>query len=699
MEQRWGDALWEGYLLLRVSQVANAAFVTMDPQRGPRSRALGWLATAIAGGATAWEWRRRHGRDSSVDDPVMAAEVIGTSAALMALSPHIVRAADRDRGDDWFGLWTWWGNAALALALPNRPEPAMLAHLLPQVDAWRHQRSWLPSDIASRNVLNSIGVGLGSRWAVHKVTQAGAQADRASTRLMSEQARLLADRARRELRERRLRDTVDSLNNIEGHLREDRIDAALACSSATYEPLRAWLAGAEDDETASPAAAAADHASEMTRLIERTEQGLTFGDIAVVGATLISTLLVTTSRFDRQQRRGWVVAGLTSSTIYTAAVTLGRLGLRGRPGSDSHPAFLDRTWSRRADTLFAVLLIAFECASSDRNVAGTWAAGQTQVHIAVAATRIAEFPNLLRAWGIIGAAMFLGDRYFSPAARTHRFRWQVDWINGMAAGMALRRSHTAVFNSLDQLERHANETIATVAKQVAEAETVAAQDAVHDTACQSLRYLLTHPDEDPSRLAQIIAATTEALETELSGGEHDESGALADALAACAAGYELLGLSPVVESTGDRPVGGEVMEVLVQVANQGLANALAHSDDTAPLIRLDLDDRYVRLTVCNRADVPFRGIPDRAEADAVDPLDDRFDPALPETSPTPAEAGPAELPSGGFGLASARRAVTELGGTLGWGEHPTRTELIVELSLTLDGAPASASGNEPSPRR
>mgnify|MGYP007111979491 FL=1 len=480
LEQRWGDALWECYLLLRVSQVANAAFVTMDPQRGPRSRALGWLATAIAGGATAWEWRRRQGRDSSVDDPVMAAEVIGTSAVLLALSPHIVRPADRDRGDDWFGLWTWWGNAALALALPNRPEPAMLAHLLPQVDAWRHQRSWLPSDIASRNVLNSIGVGLGSRWAVHKVTQAGAQADRASTRLMSEQARLLADRARRELRERRLRDTVDSLNNIAGHLREDRIDAALACSSATYEPLRAWLAGAEDDETASPAAAAADHASEMTRLIERTEQGLTFGDIAVVGATLISTLLVTTSRFDRQQRRGWVVAGLTSSTIYTAAVTLGRLGLRGRPGSDSHPAFLDRTWSRRADTLFAVLLIAFECASSDRNVAGTWAAGQTQVHIAVAATRIAEFPKLLRAWGIIGAAMFLGDRYFSPAARTHRFRWQVDWINGMAAGMALRRSHTAVFNSLNQLERHANETIATVAKQVAEAETVAAQDAVHD---------------------------------------------------------------------------------------------------------------------------------------------------------------------------------------------------------------------------
>ena len=86
MEQRWGDALWEGYLLLRVSQVANAAFVTMDPQRGPRSRALGWLATAIAGGATAWEWRRRQGRDSSVDDPVMAAEVIGTSACLLYTS-------------------------------------------------------------------------------------------------------------------------------------------------------------------------------------------------------------------------------------------------------------------------------------------------------------------------------------------------------------------------------------------------------------------------------------------------------------------------------------------------------------------------------------------------------------------------------------------------------------------------------------
>ena len=104
MEQQWGTALWAGYLLLRLSQVANAVFVTMDPKREPRSRTLGWLATAIAGGATAWEWRRRQGRDPTVDDPLMAAEVIGTSAALLALSPYVVHADGRVEWEDDAGI-------------------------------------------------------------------------------------------------------------------------------------------------------------------------------------------------------------------------------------------------------------------------------------------------------------------------------------------------------------------------------------------------------------------------------------------------------------------------------------------------------------------------------------------------------------------------------------------------------------------
>ena len=85
MEHLVVKALWEGYLLLRASQVVNAAAVTMDPTRGPRSRPLGWLATGIAGGATVWEWRRRRGRDLTVNDPATAIEVIGTSLALLEI--------------------------------------------------------------------------------------------------------------------------------------------------------------------------------------------------------------------------------------------------------------------------------------------------------------------------------------------------------------------------------------------------------------------------------------------------------------------------------------------------------------------------------------------------------------------------------------------------------------------------------------
>lgn len=660
------NAVWDGYLLFRVSQVANAVAVTMDPKRGPRSRPLAWLATGIAGAATLWEWRRRQGRDLSENDPLMAAEVIVTSLALTALSPAIVHDADRGRGDDWFGLWGWWGNAAIALALPNRPEPAMLLHLIPQVDAWRHRRPWLPREAASRNMLNSIGVALGSRWAVSKVAAVGAEADRASSRLVAEQARLLADQARREVRERHLLRTVESLEEIGRHLNTGRLEQARARSAAVYEPLRAWLAGAEDDEMASPAEAAAGYVAEITRLVRRTERGMSAGDLAVVASATLNTLSVTVSRFNRQRRRGWVVAGLTSSLTYAGAVALGRFGLRERPGATSLPtSFLDRTWSPRADALFAALLMGFECASSDRNVASMWSAGQSQVHIAVAATRIAEFPKLLRAWAIMGAAMFAADRYYTPQARARRFRWQVDWINGMVAGLALRRSHSAIMGALDELERTANETIAAVAQQVAEAELLAAQDAVHDTACQSLRYLLTHPDAQPEHLSEIIGSTVTALETELTGGEHDESEALADSLAACAAGYQLLGLSPMIESTGDRPVGGPVMEVLVQVANQGLANALAHSVDAAPRINLELGESRVRLTVSNEARVPYRGDAD-APAEIPVPLDGDDKP---------------ELPAGGFGLPSARRATEALGGTLGWGTHPTRTELVVELPL------------------
>lgn len=673
MEHLVVKALWEGYLLLRASQVVNAAAVTMDPTRGPRSRPLGWLATGIAGGATVWEWRRRRGRDLTVNDPATAIEVIGTSLALLALSPAIVRDADRGRGDDWFGLWGWWGQSAIALAMPHRPEPAMLAHLLPQVDAFTYRRPWLPHETASRNMLNAVGVAAGSRWAVSAVAKVGAEADRASARLVEEQARVVTDQTRREVQERHLQRTVDSLREIREHLTAGRVDTALTQSAATYEPLRAWLAGSEDTGAASLTSAARGHIDQMTRLVNRTERGLSVGDIAVAATAALNTVSVTVSRFNRQRRRGWVVAGLTSTVIYTASVAWGRFGLRQRPGASKEPpAALDRTLSPWSDTLFAILLVAFECASSDRHVASTWSAGQTQVHVALAATRIPDRAHLVTTWSLMGAAMFLADRYYAPEARTHRFRWQADWVNGMVAGLALRRSHTAIWAALDKLERSANYTIEAVAKQVAEAELAAAQDAVHDTACQSLRYLLTHPDDAPERLAGIIGATISSLETELSGAEADESEALTDALGACAAGYELLGLAARVSVHGDRPVGGEAVEVLVQVANQGLSNALAHSSDPTPEISLVLDEDGALLTVANQATNPYRG-PSMDEAAVALGTDEQ----------------PEDHPSGGFGLASARRAVDALGGSLEWGDHPTLTQLVLRLPLSADGSPAS----------
>ncbi|MEZ5372861.1 MAG: hypothetical protein R2704_09005 [Microthrixaceae bacterium] len=678
LERRALNALWEGYLLLRVSQVANAAAVTMDPRRGPRSRPLGLLATGIAGAATWWEWQRGKDRDHTINDPAVPAEVVATSLALMALSPYIVRDADRERGDDWFGLWGWWGHSAIALALPNRPGGAMFLHLLPQMDAARFRRKWLPKETAVRNMLNAVGVAVGSGLAVKLVRRTGAQADRASARLVAEQGRVLADQARREVRERRLHATVDSLREVRADLAGGDIAAAVEHAAATYEPLRAWLSGAEDDETTSPTASATGHADEMTRLVSRTERALAIGDLAVVASSTLNALSVTAARFNRQRRREWVVAGLTSSVIYAGAVAIGRFGLRERPGAASEPsAILDRVWSPRADVLFAVLFMAFECASSDRSMPSTWAAGQSQVHVAVAATRIPEPAKLAQAWAIMGLAMFLADRYYTPEARTHRFRWQADWINGMAAGLALRRSHNVIWDALNELERNANDTIETVAKRVAEAELVAAQDAVHDTACQSLRYLLTHPDADPDHLSEIIGVTIDNLEGELAGDEPDESGALADALESCAAGYELLGLSPSVTVSGDRPVGGAAMEVLVQVLNQGLANVLAHSDDLRPEIDLTLSDGDARLSVSNLSDSPYRGAMAEEEAEGDEP---------PTVSPL-AETPDAVLPPGGFGLASARRAVNALGGTLTWGDRSDRTELILTLPLAPDGSP------------
>lgn len=50
---------------------------------------------------------------------------------------------------------------------------------------------------------------------------------------------------------------------------------------------------------------------------------------------------------------------------------------------------------------------------------------------------------------------------------------------------------------------------------------------------------------------------------------------------------------------------------------------------------------------------------------------------------------PEDHPSGGFGLASARRAVGALGGSLEWGDHPTLTQLVLRLPLSADGSPAS----------
>jgi hypothetical protein len=670
LEEQVVDVLWEGYFFWRASQVLNAAAVTMDRERGPRNRPLAWLATGLAGAATAWEWRRRQSQPRRDGDPVMAAEVATTSVALLALSRFIVDDADRGRGDDWFGMWSWFGHAGMALALRKASAPAMIAMLAPQVDAWVNQRRWMPRDAARKNTLNSIGFALGFGWAVSRLPRVGAEADQASALLVREQARSLAERAHREVRERRLRGTVTSLEEIRDHFRERRVEAAMEHSEQTYQPLRAWLAGAEDDEAAaSPMLAASGHAQQMTSLVARTERGLTLADSAVVASAALNLLSTTATHLTRHRRPAFVVAGMASTAVYATSVIIGRFGLTERPGAASTAEpFLDRTWSPRADTLFATLLVAFEAASSDRSASTVWAAGQTQVHLAVAATRIQRPAHLAAAWATIGAVMLAADRYYLPEARKHRFRWQADWLNAVAAGLALRRMHTAIWDALDELEQSANDTIEAVAEQVAEAEMAAAQNAVHDTACQSLRYVLSHGEEDPTRLADIMATTIDALEAELSGARVDESGALADALEACAAGYELLGLHPLVEIEGDRPVGAEAMELLVHVANQGLSNALAHGRDTAPTLSLELTPTQARLLVSNRADTPYRG-----EADSID-HDTAVDP---------------EVSLGGFGLRSARRAVAELGGTLSWGNHPTRTELVLELPLEPDGSPAA----------
>lgn len=122
---------------------------------------------------------------------------------------------------------------------------------------------------------------------------------------------------------------------------------------------------------------------------------------------------------------------------------------------------------------------------------------------------------------------------------------------------------------------------------------------------------------------------------------------------------------------GDRPVGGEAVEVLVQVANQGLSNALAHSSDPTPEISLVLDEDGALLTVANQATDPYRG-PSMDEAAVALGTDEQ----------------PEDHPSGGSGSPRPAEPST-LGGSLEWGDHPTLTQLVLRLPLSADGSPAS----------
>lgn len=147
-----------------------------------------------------------------------------------------------------------------------------------------------------------------------------------------------------------------------------------------------------------------------------------------------------------------------------------------------------------------------------------------------------------------------------------------------------------------------------------------AQLAAHDYVKQTARFLLNHPEAPREQFEEVLGDAIRQLEAGIGSSfqQAPQRSEIGELVAELAGAYRRLELEPEVVLDLSGPVSAEVERAVLTAVNQGLANVLAHTDDSAPVVLVRTSDGGASVEVTNerRGTVrsPERLPPERAPA-------------------------------------------------------------------------------------
>lgn len=133
-----------------------------------------------------------------------------------------------------------------------------------------------------------------------------------------------------------------------------------------------------------------------------------------------------------------------------------------------------------------------------------------------------------------------------------------------------------------------------------------AQLAAHDYVKQTARYLLSHPEQAPEHVEEVLGDAIVQLEDALSS-KFQQSPARTDVgtlISEIAEAYRRLSLDPVVHLELSGPLSPDVERAVLTAVNQGLANVLAHTVDPVPVVQVRTADGGAEIAISNNPDWP-----------------------------------------------------------------------------------------------
>jgi hypothetical protein len=606
-------SLRRGYARYQVAIAATAAVRRIvdrhDQPSHWRDVAIGVLAAEAA--ASALTGRR------PPDEPVpawwdaaasAAASVAGLAAGGAVPGSGVWPAASREAS-----AMAQWASAGANLLGTDGPDRAVRLALIgaPYV-VWPTGRRTLRRSRLLPEAAVALAVFAASgRVLVGVLRSTAADVDERSAQVVAERAEVATLDQEAILRNVVIAETATRLRQVREQLGSDR-PAAAASARREETRLRAWLAEQDDPvgtATAPPSTTPpVDAAPRLARFLAASESVLRSG----AAAQLV---------FEAAARRR------PHTATALAAVAAGHAAWSCRRLLAREPA--NRRPMVAADLAVLALCGVLEAVESRRGHEPGWTRGFSEALFA-ATGGVADDRELAAiAVAGVGAVAGLGSLAVADASHDRLLRAAE---RSASAGVSAALAHwfaDLVTDLGDRLTAATEQLAAVRAAAVAAEVRRNGQYFLHDSALQVLLWV-QKPDLTDAQLrtwldreiARLDEATVGAVRTpDLTAGLDD-----------LVRGFRLLGLEADAVVGGDaRRVPPELTGSVLEVCNECLANALRHSPDRSPSVRIDVGTAAVTVEVVNRTDatehvpVVVAGTGTRAMADRVAAVGGRID--------------------------------------------------------------------------